>query len=46
MTQDKTKAFEWYLKAVEGGFVEAMNNVAWCYSNGEGVEKDKRKGFE
>ena len=40
MTQDKTKAFEWYLKSANHGCAVAMGNVQNCYENGIGVKQD------
>lgn len=36
----KTIATYWYLKAANNGNVEAMNNIASCYCNGVGVERN------
>ena len=46
VTQDKVKAFEWYLKSAQNGNALAMNNVGWCFNNGQGVTQDKTKAFE
>ena len=46
VTQDQTKAFEWYLKSAQNGNALAMNNVGWCFNNGQGVTQDKTKAFE
>src|SRR3954471_4744933 len=39
------KNFHQYQKAAEGGNVEAMSDLAFCYDNGEGTEKDLGKAF-
>ena len=43
--QDYTKANELYLKAGELGCAEAYYNLGCSYSNGLGVETDKKKGI-
>ena len=40
------KAFAYYMKAAEMGYVTAYYNVAAAYYNGEGVERDFDKAFE
>jgi TPR repeat protein len=45
MKKNFKKNFNWYQKAAEGGDVEAMHNLALCYENGEGMEKDLGKAF-
>ena len=37
------KSAEWYQKAVAGGHVYAMNNLANLYDHGWGVEKNPEK---
>lgn len=39
--KDVKKAAELYRRAAEGGNVEAMESLAFCYSKGEGVPKDE-----
>ena len=38
VTQDKTKAFEWYLKSAENGNADAMNNVGWYCLDSERID--------
>ena len=40
------KAFSWYLKSAKQGLPEAQFSLGVCYSNGKGVEKDKREAVE
>jgi TPR repeat protein len=40
VTQDFTKAAEWYRKAAERGYGGAQNNLAIAYALGRGVPKD------
>src|SRR6266542_1762965 len=35
----------WYQKAAENGHINAQNNLAFLYENGEGTEKDLEKSF-
>src|SRR5256885_1496595 len=44
-TENVGKAFYWYQKAAVNGDNNAMNNLAVCYKNGEGTEKDLGKAF-
>jgi hypothetical protein len=37
---DRSKAFQWVLKAADGGHPIAQMNVGVCYANGEGTEID------
>ena len=37
---------EWYRKSAEKGYDWGMYNVACCYRDGEGVEKDGEKAIE
>ena len=46
VTQDKTKAFEWFLKAAENGSVDAMKEVGCCLCRGTGVSRDLKKARE
>ncbi len=38
--------FKAYQRAVELGYDWALGNLAWCYHQGLGTEKDETKGFE
>lgn len=40
---DPVKSFENFLKAAEGGHLNAMHSVALCYEDGEGTVKDLDK---
>jgi TPR repeat protein len=40
------RAFNWYLKAAQGGEVEAAHFVAFAYSLGEGVPRNLKKAFD
>ncbi|MNG29007.1 Sel1 repeat protein [compost metagenome] len=42
---DKTKAFEWTLKAAEAGDEVAMLDLIEIYRDGIGVEKDSEKSL-
>jgi len=42
--QDYKKALELWHRARELGFAGAYNSIGYAYSNGEGVEVDKKKG--
>jgi len=39
--QDDAVAFEWYLKAAEGGHVAAMRNLAGMFGSGRGTTEDQ-----
>ncbi len=39
VTPDLTKAFEYYLKSANMGYLPAQYNVALCYEFGKGIEK-------
>jgi TPR repeat protein len=39
VTQDYTKAFEYYNQDVSHNIVEALNHLAICYQNGFGVDQ-------
>lgn len=41
-----TEAVECFERAIEKGSIEALNELAQCYHNGEGVNVDKCKAFE
>lgn len=40
LPQDYAKAREWYEKAAAKGNPKAMENIAWLYTNGNGVQRD------
>src|SRR5205823_5043060 len=42
---NKFMQYEEYRKAAENGNKSAMNNLALCYKNGKGTEKDLEKTF-
>lgn len=44
--ENKSEAFQWYLKAMELGDKDAIANVSWCYGNGEGVDLNIKKAIE
>lgn len=44
--QDSAKAFEWYRKSAEQGFVGAQYSLGVMYENGKGVKKDFFKASE
>ena len=46
VTQDYTKAFEWYSKAAAQGNSDAQVNLGDMYYTGDGVAKDYTKAFE
>ena len=46
VVKDKTKAFEWYMRAAEMGQAGAMNDLGVFFGNGVGVEKDETKAAE
>ena len=43
LTQDHTKALEFYQQAGNLGYAPAYNNIGGCYDHGEGVERDEKK---
>ena len=44
--QDKQKAFYWYTKAAEQGYLYAQYNLAnMYYEKGNGTKQDKQKAF-
>ena len=43
---DGQKTFEWYLKAAEKGFTEAMYRIGVYYLNGINVRKNLKMGIE
>ena len=42
-SQDCAKALELFRRAAELGCAEAYNSIGYAYSNGQGVERDKKK---
>jgi len=44
-TPDFRTAFEWYKKAANLNYLDAMYNVAYCYERGKGVEKNFEKAI-
>lgn len=46
LKRNPTKAAKWYIKAVEQGHAGAVNNLAFQYMRGWGVEKDLRFAAE
>ena len=46
VAQNDAKAFEWFLKAAEQGFVDAQNNLGLMYLNGRGITQSDAKAFE
>ena len=46
MTQNKSKALEWFSKAAEQGVALAQLAVGQLYMEGEGVSKNKIKAYE
>lgn len=42
---DRTKAFQYYMKAAELGNNEGVAEVGLCYLNGEGVEQNNKQAF-
>ena len=46
MDQDGKKAAALYRRAMEAGSIRAMGNLAWCYSEGIGVEQDQVQATE
>jgi hypothetical protein len=44
-TRDAEKAFEWYQKAAEQGYVRAVYKIGFLYHKGEGVKKNNGKAF-
>jgi TPR repeat protein len=45
VTQNKSKAVEWYQEAADQGNVAAMHNLGVMYYTGEGVQQDKARGI-
>ena len=41
-----TQAFQWFLRAAEGGHAEAQFNVALSYGQGNGVAEDQVEGLK
>ena len=46
VTQDKSKAFKWFMIAAGQGHPEAQNNVGMCYYNGFGTDSNRQKSIE
>ena len=46
VTQDYTKAVEWYRKAAEQGYANGQNNLGNMYYSGKGVTQDYAKAVE
>jgi hypothetical protein len=44
--KNEVKAFESWKKGADEGHVQCLRNLAWAYSSGIGVEKDKAKSAE
>lgn len=40
------KAFEWYMKSAEKGYVSAIHDVGYMYAEGKGVAQDYSKAME
>lgn len=45
MPKDAEMAFEYYLKAADGGYAGAYFTLGLCYSNSTGVNRDDEKAF-
>ena len=43
--EDKQKALEYFMRAANGGYGEAMTTLASCYARGNLVEKDLKKSL-
>ena len=46
VTEDDSKAVEWYTKAAEQGHVEAQYKLGLCYHYGDGVTQEMAKAIE
>ncbi len=46
LKQDKEEAFRIFTRCAENGDMEGMEEVAFCYLNAEGTDKDQDKGIE
>jgi len=47
VSQDYTKALDWYTKAAEQGFAKAQYNLGLIYvEGGEGIPQDYNKGLD
>jgi TPR repeat protein len=44
--QNKVRAFGFYKKSADQGFVDAQYKVGYCYDHGIGVNMDKKKAFD
>lgn len=40
------EAFQWYMKAAEQGYNKGQYNLAVCYRDGAGVDKDREEAFK
>ncbi|RIB26852.1 hypothetical protein C2G38_2263229 [Gigaspora rosea] len=43
--KDEHKAFIYYQKSAEMGYVNGIHDIGYCYLYGVGVEKDEHKAF-
>lgn len=46
VTQNKSKAFKWFMIAAEQGHPEAQNYLGMCYHKGLGTDCDRQKSIE
>src|SRR5688572_30730221 len=46
VSKDEIKAFEFYKKSADQGYLSAQFYLGYCYVNGIGTEVNKVKGFE
>ena len=46
VTQDYTKAYEWFCRAASEHYAPAQDKLGHIYSNGHGVQQDYHKAFE
>lgn len=46
VSENLTKAFQYYKKAADLGNLSAINNVGYSYSHGRGVKQNDQKAFE
>jgi len=46
VAKDEIKAFEYYKKSAENGYINAKFLLGYCYVNGIGTEVNKEKGLE
>ena len=45
VTEDNTRAFQWYLKAANQGHAKSQYQVGRCYKKGKGVAEDQQKAL-